>query len=109
MARTYASAVAGNITSMKFNGDGRDLGEDGDGAFTLSFALNTSITMPTEIFVSSEYYYPNGFNVSVEPKGWFAQSYNETTRVLSLLSGGGEGGVTSPIMGAEVSVEIKCK
>eukprot|EP00945_MAST-04E_sp_MAST-4E-sp1_P006840 g6840.t1 len=109
MARTYASAVAGNITSMKFNGDGRDLGEDGDGAFTLSFALNTSITMPTEIFVSSEYYYPNGFNVSVEPKGWFAQSYNETTRVLSLLSGGGEGGVASPIMGAEVSVEIKCK
>ena len=86
MARTYAYAVGGNITSMKFSGEGRAANANGDGSFSLAFALNTSIKMPTEIFVSSEYYYPNGFNVTVDPPSCFTQAYNHTSRILKLFT-----------------------
>lgn len=106
MARTYAFAVGGNITEMIFNGVSRKGilggGGSGDGTFTLVFAINTTITMPTEIFVSTEYYYENGFDVAIDPAKAFTPLFNETSRVLKLMPVGG----ASVGMGQEVQVKI---
>ena len=104
MARTYAYAVGGNITSMKFSGKGRAANANGDGSFSLSFALNSSIKMPTEIFVSSEYYYRNGFSATVEPANLFTQVYNDTSRILKLYPIPDI--ITRLAMGSTVTVQI---
>ena len=49
LARTHARAVSGNITSMKFDAQ--------TGKFELRYELDLTIKMPSEIFMSTEYYY----------------------------------------------------
>jgi len=59
VARTYAYAIAGNPQSMEF--------DPNDGYFTLIYYVNTSIKAPTEIYVNTRYYYPNGYTVHIAP------------------------------------------
>lgn len=42
---------------IRFNSD--------NGAFSLTFTYDATITEPTLIFRSTEYYYPNGYNLLV--------------------------------------------
>jgi len=70
LARSYPRAVAGDIVSMKFNASSGD--------FLLRFrphvyseATNTTGCDPdrcTEVFLSREHHYPNGWKVDVKPK-----------------------------------------
>lgn len=59
LSRTYAQAIAGVPSVMKFNVE--------DGAFSLVFDINTSITQPTIIYLNEALYYPNGFMVKATP------------------------------------------
>ena len=56
LARTHARAVSGNITSMKFDAQ--------TGKFELRYELDLTIKMPSEIFMSTEYYYHRESNIS---------------------------------------------
>lgn len=59
MSRTYARAVAGQVINMQFNNVTRE--------YQLYYTVDPNIKQPTEIFVSSMYHYPNGFDVKLEP------------------------------------------
>lgn len=61
LARTYAQKVAGETVSMKF--DART------GFFDLVWLLDSSISLPTEVFAHMGYNYPNGFDIITEPPG----------------------------------------
>ena len=83
LARTHARAVAGNITSMKFNVD--------TGEFELKYHLDTTIAMPTEIFISNEYYYQNGENkgkpnVNIYPESCVKSNFNDDQHILYVLA-----------------------
>ena len=52
IARTYAYAFQGTPSSMFFSTE--------DASFTTSFALDTSITALTEIYLNYDLFYPNG-------------------------------------------------
>ena len=59
IARTYPQKVAGRTKSIKFDAK--------TGYFELSWILDTSIILPTEIFAHMELYYPNGIDVNIMP------------------------------------------
>ena len=49
------------------------------GFFELVWLLDSSISLPTEVFAHMGYNYPNGFNVNTEPPGkvvWKQQALN---------------------------------
>jgi len=84
IARTYAKAVAGRTKSMEFDATSGD--------FSLTFEVDTTITLPTEIYFSEKYFYNNGFEVSVTPTDsliWEKSSRNHLhfTSSSSLTSG----------------------
>ena len=56
LARTHARAISGNITSMKFDAQ--------TGKFELRYELDLTIKMPSEIFISTEYYYHRKSKIS---------------------------------------------
>ena len=58
MARSYPTAVAGDIVDFRFNVS--------TGHVMLQFKPNSNAS--TNIYLSSEYQYFNGFNVSVVPE-----------------------------------------
>eukprot|EP01040_Poterioochromonas_malhamensis_P004359 gene4360-4673_t len=61
MARTYAQKVSGRTERMHFNPETR--------SFELVYLANTAIKEPTEIFASVKYQYPEGYDVTLLPKG----------------------------------------
>jgi endoglycosylceramidase len=56
-SRTYAQAVAGKPTKMKFEADSLN--------FELCYDVNPTISSPTEIFASSSLHYTSGFNIRI--------------------------------------------
>lgn len=61
VARTYAPAVAGNLSTVAF--------DEATGVYTMTYAADTTLgeQAPTEIFVSEKYYYGSGVAVTVSP------------------------------------------
>jgi len=59
LSRTYPQATAGVPINMAFFPD--------TSLFRYIYAINTSITMPTEIYLNEAWYYPNGYTVNVSP------------------------------------------
>ena len=58
LARTYAEAVQGALSSTSFDMKSGD--------FSLVYTADISIQAPTQIYVSS-FYYPTGYNVTITP------------------------------------------
>jgi endoglycosylceramidase len=65
-SRTYATSIAGVPVSTMF--------DPKTSHFELVFNANNSISEPTEIYLNEEFYYPNGFNVKIEPENSAAWS-----------------------------------
>ena len=61
LARSYAQAVAGNVTHMRFDHTSAE--------FRLSYAIDTGCTQPTVIFAHKDLQYPAGYQVRTEPRG----------------------------------------
>lgn len=61
LSRTYAQAICGEPTQMRFN--------ETTGAFTLSYRYNANIpaNKPTVIYLNREWYYPQGVQVYTAP------------------------------------------
>jgi endoglycosylceramidase len=59
LSRTYARAIAGQALSMIF--------DDSTGRFSLAYTLNTTISLPTEIYLNEALYYPKGYTVLLSP------------------------------------------
>lgn len=59
LSRTYARAIAGTPTAMNFDPE--------TSVFQLTYILNLKVSQPTEIYLNEEYYYANGYVVSVVP------------------------------------------
>jgi endoglycosylceramidase len=79
LSRTYIKATQGIPKSFTFN----------NGTFVGTFELNSSITMPTEIYINSEMWYPNGVSVEVSRKGAKITVGVNSVSVL-FVSGSGE-------------------
>jgi endoglycosylceramidase len=56
-SRTFAQAVAGVPTKMKYDSNTKD--------FELCYKVNTAIAQPTEIYANFDVHYPDGMSVSV--------------------------------------------
>lgn len=61
LVRTYVQAFQGTPISMSFDAY--------TGNFSTSFNVKSSINLPTEIFYSSEYFYPTGLDIEVSYLG----------------------------------------
>jgi len=59
LSRTYAQAIAGIPTLMDFNPK--------DSYFQLAFNIDITINAPTEIYLNEDFYYSNGFTVTITP------------------------------------------
>lgn len=66
--RTYAPAVAGNATSVRFDATTK--------AFRLSYAIDPGCALPTEIRVSPARNYPGGVDVAVDPPSAARAAYD---------------------------------
>ena len=78
ISRTYAQAVAGEIIETFFNTTTAE--------FLLSYTLNASCTLPTEIYLNEALHYPNGYDVVVYPPvlvKWTSPATNSITVVAS--------------------------
>jgi endoglycosylceramidase len=73
IARTYPIAVAGRTSSFSFNAS--------TGRAVLKFTYDASATASTEVYISEEYYYPNGVRATVDT----TQVGSVETTVLSNL------------------------
>jgi len=71
LSRTYISAAAGEIIKNDF--------ETTDGSFKGEFIVDSSISEPTVVYKSDEYWYPNGFNVEVTDANGVALSSDEVS------------------------------
>jgi len=60
LARTYLPSTQGTLLSMNFNVNTSD--------FTATFRLNASITLPTEIYINEQYWYPNNYTITISPE-----------------------------------------
>lgn len=110
MARTHARAVSGNITSMKFDAQ--------TGKFELRYEIDLTIKMPSEIFVSTEYYYHKKSSISsdknnllvpapmiqIHPETCVKIDFDENDSML-YVSGSDEESCTH-IHGLEVTIKI---
>ena len=63
LSRTYAQRVAGHATKVEFDSDWKT-----GGRFELEFEMDTAIQAPTIIYVNEQYWYPNGYNLSLTPQ-----------------------------------------
>eukprot|EP00300_Choanocystis_sp_HF-7_P004265 c13276_g1_i1.p1 GENE.c13276_g1_i1~~c13276_g1_i1.p1 ORF type:complete len:491 (+),score=99.46 c13276_g1_i1:181-1473(+) len=57
MSRTYPQAVQGRLTSISFNST--------TGEFAMRFTAKSNVSLPTEIYLNEEVYYPNGYLITV--------------------------------------------
>lgn len=57
ITRTYAHAFQGNPTYMFFSTN--------NASFTTSYDVDTSITMPTEVYLHKKLFYPDGYTLTV--------------------------------------------
>jgi len=84
-ARTYPLAVAGNTTFIRFNLTTAD--------FTLQFEADTNINEPTEIYLSEDLHYPEGYEVLISPSrkaDWKKASTNKIIVFTNHLTNFGE-------------------
>eukprot|EP00499_Haloplacidia_sp_CaronLabIsolate_P008816 CAMPEP_0196780524 /NCGR_PEP_ID=MMETSP1104-20130614/7941_1 /TAXON_ID=33652 /ORGANISM="Cafeteria sp., Strain Caron Lab Isolate" /LENGTH=527 /DNA_ID=CAMNT_0042150735 /DNA_START=6 /DNA_END=1589 /DNA_ORIENTATION=- len=61
LSRPYAPAVAaqpGSVTSAF---------DTATGVYTLAYTINPAVTAPTDIFLASQFHYPNGANITIAP------------------------------------------
>ena len=69
--------MAGTPTHTFFNAT--------SGNFTFSFVPDAALsTLPTEVFVGRQFWYPTQFQRKVEPGGSMTGKFNATTSLLSL-------------------------
>ena len=73
LARTYAQRTQGTPTEVNFNND--------NGHFSYTFKVNTGIEAPTVLYMSEEYWYPAGFDISIKSSGQIIDStaYEQST------------------------------
>mmetsp|Transcript_43362 Transcript_43362/g.68652 ORF Transcript_43362/g.68652 Transcript_43362/m.68652 type:complete len:503 (-) Transcript_43362:210-1718(-) len=83
-ARTFARAVAGTPINMTFNG------ADPQHAFEFCFSIDTRISAPTEIFVSTRYHYVGGPQISTTPNLKYIHDDLESDVVLLVPSSGAD-------------------
>ena len=83
LSRTYFKATQGSPISFEFN----------NGTFVGVFELNSTISMPTEIYVNLEMWYPNGVLVQASRKGAKISVGVNFVSVL-FVSGSGETRIT---------------
>ena len=57
LARTYAKAIQGTPAMTRFNSQ--------NGAFSMTFTFDATITEPTLIFLSQDYFYQNGYTLLI--------------------------------------------
>lgn len=70
------------------------------GNFTLSFTPSTNpaiFAQPTEVFTSTEFYYPNGAGWSVSPSGAVSVNYDKTSGLVLLTNEAGFAGTNVTI------------
>ncbi|KJE88963.1 endoglycoceramidase [Capsaspora owczarzaki ATCC 30864] len=67
LTRTYALAVQGKPTRMNF--------EPTSASFDFSFNLDKSVSNNTEIYASTQYWYPKGVNIEIFPAGAATANY----------------------------------
>ena len=68
LSRTYFQAVQGKPLSIVFE----------NGVFNGTFELNSGIKYPTEIYMNTQLYYPNGFQIEISREGATVQvDYNK--------------------------------
>jgi len=90
LSRTYAYAVQGRPIEMQFVPDSAQ--------FTLSFAYDITVTLPTEIYYNSEFYYPRGITLRIQPT---SVTWNKTAPnriALTVPAGVPSGTVVSVIL-----------
>eukprot|EP01104_Vermistella_antarctica_P004518 TRINITY_DN14960_c0_g1_i1.p1 TRINITY_DN14960_c0_g1~~TRINITY_DN14960_c0_g1_i1.p1 ORF type:complete len:561 (-),score=78.10 TRINITY_DN14960_c0_g1_i1:15-1577(-) len=99
LSRTYAQATAGVPSSMSFDSE--------TGVFNFTYLINTTIAEPTIIYLNEEWYYPNGYSVTVLPSN-AVNVTSPTTNYLNLYPTSAVAeGVTAPVQsGDEVNVVI---
>jgi len=83
LARTYATAVSGEIVTSLF--------EPSTHVFTLTYAPNASIPLPTEIYTSDRLHYPDGVAVDITPIG--AAKWQRVPNGLRVSPSAPDGGV----------------
>jgi len=70
LARTYAPAVAGIVSVSHF--------DQYTAVYTLTYTMNQNSELPTEIYLSEEFYYPNGYTVQLFPS--YSATWNTTSK-----------------------------
>ena len=79
LSRTYAYAIAGTPTLMRFNSLTSE--------FILKYNIDTSSAKPTEIYLNEEIHYPQGYNVIIEPASWATlEKIDDKNRIAITLS-----------------------
>jgi endoglycosylceramidase len=78
LSRTYAQAISGVPIHMAF--------QPSNSHFVLSYAVDTSINQPTEIYLNEHLYYPNGFTVTLNPSAAASWKQVETNRIQVMAS-----------------------
>jgi hypothetical protein len=71
LSRTYAYAIAGEPISMHF--------DPSSAYFVLVYKKSNSVKGTTEIYLNQEFWYPDGFQVSIVPPqaaSWTQHEYN---------------------------------
>jgi len=71
LSRTYAYAIAGDPMNMQF--------DPSSAYFVLTYKTNNRAKGPTEIYLNQEFWYPDGFQVSIVPPqaaSWTQSEYN---------------------------------
>lgn len=74
ITRTYAMAVAGHAVQMSFNAT--------SGQFLLEYEISDSISLPTEIYLSEEFHYKNGYKVVLNPPSQVSWSSPQKNSIL---------------------------
>ena len=99
LARTYAQAIAGAPTATRFNAT--------SAAFSLSFASRAAIAGDTLVYLSTQYYYPRGFDVALSPAAGVAWSTDAAGDGWAVLRVAHDRAVVAD--GDEVSIVITAK
>eukprot|EP01112_Ceratiomyxa_fruticulosa_P020687 TRINITY_DN712_c0_g1_i4.p1 TRINITY_DN712_c0_g1~~TRINITY_DN712_c0_g1_i4.p1 ORF type:complete len:514 (+),score=101.67 TRINITY_DN712_c0_g1_i4:1010-2551(+) len=90
LSRSYPQAVAGLPFDFSFNAANSD--------FWLSYSIDPSISLPTEIYINEEFYYPQGFNVLISPQG--TATWKSSSNLVSVYA------VSTVMPGTVVNVTI---
>jgi len=86
LARTYPKAVAGNVIKSIF--------DNSTAIYTLIFTINQTCKLPTELFVSEDLWYVNGYEIQITPNNYATWSSPVKNQVLITLSPNAVGTLT---------------